>query len=394
MNSGARSREYALGREIRSAFFLGKAGWTAQFRGGHATISQYRLYKLLANLLWDWHWLSKSYSNAYDFHGAGDLVWVPHLFGGLCMGQPTLYEAGAADFKLQDGLYASLSQLGQCKMYSLYGFKTMRAADGKFSLSFIDPGYQLERRARVEDQERHYWTKLLDVYCQLTVDELNSMATCRTPGATLLSVRAQLVRWHKNTTKALNAFATGRAAEIDVGLYFRSARECADQFHEKLRIWDHIGEPRQHVADLAAKTELAGRVPMLLDLPQYRFAGDRVEALRRHEPVIAALQSVFSQIEALWLKKGVDSEALEERLGLLSGRDLVEKRLCDASVWMALALGTRTRELARLCQDLIDACVNAVASESGVTIPRQSDFYNAVASSEYPLPRDHFKPGF
>lgn len=397
MNSGDLSREYALGREIRSAYYLGKAGWTLQQRSRQKFVYSRSLYKLLANLIWDWHRLSANEVNdfrPYPFHGIGDLVWVPHLFGGLGMAQPTLYDASSNEFRLQDGLFASLAQLGQCKMYRLYGFNDMKPdAQGRMRLYFADAGYSLDRKARVDDAERHYWAKLLDIYCELTVDDLNALATCRTAGATLLSLRAQLVRWHKNVTKALTSFSEGDATDKVISAYRKSSLECADQFNEKLKLWANIGRARQSAIDAASNTELRGLVPAIADVPAFGGADAKVSVLRRYADCVAALQYLFLQVDALWRGETVSTDAVETKLRIVDSA-VGTSNLCEPSAWNSLFLAKETRRVASLCRSLADAAIAEIASAAEITIPRQKEFYEAVAGPDYPLPREHFLPGF
>src|SRR5580765_3098645 len=84
LNSGERSRPELL-RPARTAYFINAAGVTAQslLPDPEAGISTRRLFKLLANTVWEWHWLSHLYKKRFRFLGCGDLLWVPHYFGAL-----------------------------------------------------------------------------------------------------------------------------------------------------------------------------------------------------------------------------------------------------------------------------------------------------------------------
>jgi hypothetical protein len=391
LSSGDRSREYALGREIRSAYFLGKAGWTAQHRAGGSFIFKHRVYKLVANLIWDWHWLAAD----YDFNGIGDLVWVPHYFGGLGMARPTIYDS--TDFRLEDGLFASLGQLGQCRMYAVYGFRKMRSHEKDHVLYFEDAGYDLDRRARIDDHERHYWGKLLDIYCQMNSSELNAMATCRTAGAALLSVRAQLVRWRRHVRIALTALVEGRSQGSEIAEHFERAQGCASEFLEKQRIWDGIGPVIARAQSLAAGiTDLRDRVPAVADVELYGHAAAKLQDLRAFNDIVGAVHFLVMQVAALARAERAETEGIETKLRIIAA-DIPElpSNLCDASGWITDSLSPNAaRNVAERCRDLAEAVLDAISESTGVAIPRKKDFHMSLVGDHYPLPRESFKPGF
>jgi hypothetical protein len=96
--------------EERTALLFNLAGVHIQkVRSSSAVgVSSRRLYKVLANCIWDCHWLSHDHPAEFPFRGVGDLVWIPHRFGALGQVIPQLeYE----NLTLEHGLFANVFDL-------------------------------------------------------------------------------------------------------------------------------------------------------------------------------------------------------------------------------------------------------------------------------------------
>ena len=126
MISGDLTNKQKLCLEERTSFLVNftgvetKRALSIQSEG----VSTRRLYKILANTIYDWHWLSYDNPNRFAFRGVGELVWIPHRFGSLGLVAPSIeYNS---NIKLHYGLFANIIDLFASKEYAKWGYKEIK----------------------------------------------------------------------------------------------------------------------------------------------------------------------------------------------------------------------------------------------------------------------------
>lgn len=393
MISGGLSTSEAVAREERTALFLGLAGCVAQRRLGSSEVSSRKLYKLLANAIWDWHFLSVHPSGRFVFPGIGDLVWVPHLFGGIGQVVPSIHRD---DLELRDGLFVAIAQLSDVGLYVDHGLLGAESGAGGVEFRFA-PFIPLDVRERslVQRHEQYYWEELINLYAQFDDETLDAMASCRAPSATLYCLLAQMIRWRRHVAKALSALEEGRARDVDVDQHFERARFCTHQFFVKVEYWRNIDRYRATVSAAAVRTDFATIAPCIGDNGPQSLVSFQLAALLDVAEAFHAIHYVCRQVQLRIRRSEVSSAKLEGELRLLGAFVArSEAELCAPEPWHALFYAGPDNELASKCLILVHSVFDRIAERIRHPIPRQKDFYRKFIELHYPLPRAHFEPGF
>ena len=394
MTFGDLSNNQLIDRETRTAYFLGALGSNAQSVFGVATLSSHKCYKLLANLIWEWHFLSKNYPRRFAFPGIGDFVWTPHLYGSLGKVAPLMREP---DFPLEHGLFASLSSLTEVGTYVSYGLLEPIVVSGRVELRFAAfMPYEMKRQSLVQENERHYWDLLTTVYSRCSDDELNALASCRTPAATVESLTIQLIRWRHHMSEALRGVVGGRGATSEIMAHFQQARFCIHQFFVKREFWLKADDYAQRLTDYAQSTELGDVLPQRHDLDELQNTSrTELKTLLLHADDVHALHFVCRQVHKKVTDEERDPRRMEETLERLATfMGMIGDELFDPPVWHSLFLGGDNKALATRALQLIDLFFARFAVVFDRTILDQTTYYHDLIRGRYLLPRTHFERGF
>lgn len=393
MSSGALSKSQAIDRETRTAYLVGFTGTYAQAYYRTDQISTHKCYKLLANIIWDWHWLSKLHPDRFAFPGIGDLVWVPHLYGGLGKVAPSIREP---EFRLEHGLFAALSDLSSVGVYASHGLVRPVPGSAGVEVQFAKfmPS-RLKQKSLVQPLERDLWEQLLSVYVQCSDEQLNALASCRTPVATVESLVVELIRWRQHMGRALRFVVEGRASDPAVAKQFQQARFCIHQFFVKAKFWSEMAKHRSAVNLLANRTEVGDLVPMQTDLADRK---DRAESelavLIGCGDDIHAMHFVCRQIDKRLHAERLDPRRLEVQLDRLAKLHGSANDIFDANTWHSLLFGGPDKDLAARGLRLIELTFQSLSMLLDRELPPQRAYYERLMGDRYPLPRDHFERGF
>lgn len=394
MISGGLTSDQAVNREERTALFFCAAGALIQKRLNVARVTTRKLYKILANALWDWHWLPLL-NKKFLWHGIGDLVWVPHLFGGIAQVHPSIHHN---NFHLTEGLFATWSQLAEIAMYEEYGLLDVATEEGSVSLQFAPViEFELLAKSPVETPEWFHWKELIELYVSLDDETLDAAASCRNDIAALLCIAAQMIRWRKHVVEAFSKIEEGPVDNPAINIHLTRARGCASQFEAKIGYLAERETYLGRVAAAAVGTPFAGFAPAVNLLSKHENAGHHLDQLVKHAEVFYALHRVARLVQKRLLGEPYEADRLEKAMEQLRqflwARASEVKKLCDAVSWHALFCAGPEPELARSGLALIRAVFNKLQL-LGREMPNQRDFYHLVMSNvQYPLPRDHFQSG-
>src|ERR1039458_6579035 len=175
------SKSAQLRSEEKTALLFSLAGVAIQQVRGTDNISGRRLFKVLANCVWDWSWIPIASKQQFLVSEVADLVWVPHRFGALGLVKPTIRYV---DIPLQYGLFAHPNELLQCGQYAKYNIASFTDAKGKPRLRFpAFISFEQQKHAGVNDIDLHSWPQLTGFYGTLEDETLDALASCRTETA-------------------------------------------------------------------------------------------------------------------------------------------------------------------------------------------------------------------
>jgi hypothetical protein len=261
---------------------------------GSALVPYQRLYKVLANVIWDWYWLPKSlFSDHRLFLPIPALRWTPHRFGALGLISPLLdypvrRRHGWVDF-------ADLIRCGIFKRYKIQ-FDPARGA-------FAFPPVPAELRAggAIKDEtDRHRWETLSRIYAlcgqEFNVETLDALASCRTGTAAFHSLWVQVIVW-KQACRDLAALLRDSVDPFSdnedrwhIEDFLEREAAAAANFSRKIRYWNQMADYFSRVAPIFADSEFKG-APTRLQSESCRWAG-MVDAIRPFEKILESADKV------------------------------------------------------------------------------------------------------
>lgn len=404
MNSGALTKKQILLMEERTSFFINLAGIHTQETLGlvEKGVPTRKLYKVLANVITEWHWLSFRSPEKFSFEGTGWLVWVPHRFGALGLVASNLEYS--SQVRLHSGVFPNVIDLFTSGIYAKYGFRGVRREGDERHLLFAPyMPFDLLQKSRTGSQERHFWPKLVEVYAKLDDKTLDALSSCRNESTCAHSLWIQLVSWKRHMGTVLdliqqNGTAHLRDEEKDLlRSHLRNARACVKQFAVKLGYRNDIAKYIEAVRQGAAHTEFAQQIPCLDEIPTISSQiGSKCEILANLSESVYALHGICGELRKLidldHTNEQPDKVVLERNLGLIS-QLTGSSDLLDLRRWLVLLMNHNEREMARLCFELVDSVFGCFEKRLDLKIMRPTPHYKAFLSDYYPLPSGHFIKG-
>lgn len=404
MNSGDLTKKQILLMEERTSFFINLAGIHTQEILGLAEkgVSTRKLYKVLANAITDWHWLSFRSPNKFAFEGIGWLVWVPHRFGALGLVASNLEYS--SQVTLHSGVFPNIVDLFTSGIYAKYGFRGVRREGDERHLLFAPyMPFDLLQKSRTGPQERHFWPKLVQLYAGLDDTALDALSSCRNESASAHSLWIQLVSWRRHMGTVLDFIQKKGTVNLrdkdkaSLRDHLRNARACVKQFAVKLGYRNEIAKYIEAIKERAANTEFAEEMPCLDELPTISSQiGAKYEVLAGLAESIYALHGVCGELRKLidldHTNEQPDKISLEKNL-LVMGEFIESADLLDLRRWLVLLMHRNEREMARLCSELVDTAFDCFEGKLGLRILRPTPHYKAFLTDYYPLPNSHFTKG-
>lgn len=390
--------------EERTALLINLAGVTAQktLAAFDQGVSTRRFYKILANAIYDWHWLSFNHKDVFVFNGIGNLVWTPHRFGSLGQVKPAIEYEGE-DIKLHHGQFANMADLFKSKIYNSYGYRGTTGTLGQHY--FLFPAfisYDALTKSRVEPQEQHFWEELVKIYSSLSDSSLDAMASCRTKTAGFHSLWIQFVMWKRYMGTAIDMLNTQNPMSYDSDTRQRlmenieSARACIRQIFLKIKYQSNIQEHIDGVKKSATYTELSSYLPCVDELEP--------SVVNKYEIFVefsTALETLHDICREFQIHQGLDKQehnvsltVLESKLQDIGLSLKLSSDLVDTIKWCNLFLQKDTRkEIAQRIMILIETSFGVFEEKLGLKFERPSGHYGKFITQYYPLPTEHFVQG-
>ena len=398
MTSGDLTDIAKLRLQERTSLFINSAGTQIQRRENCAAtgVSTKRLYKVIANAIWDWHWLAHGILPNSSINGIGDLVWVPHRFGALGLVVPKITYRHVV---LWHGHFANYLELFAGKTYSQHGFRGIRQERGERFLLFSQQTMDLERMKKqaLTSDEWTYWRELIDCYAGQTTETLNACASCRNQTSTLHNLWIQYVVWKHNMSTVARTLRELAVAQRSPFIEERilHARFAIKQVAAKIEYYDNRQLYLARIKEASSFTEFAAAVPVTSEGLHWEASSE--EALTKLIALAPTLEALHDLAEVLCNRLGLCSGGasgpvdMEDALGRLS--TLQATADLRPSVWDPIWLRANAREAGARMASLFDDVFTAIGLQTGLQFAKLGDHYGEYLKA-YPLPVEGFTSGF
>ncbi len=400
MNFGALTDKAKLILEERTALLINLAGTTTQeaLSVVEEGVLARKFYKILANVIIDWHWLS--YKKKYQLNGIGYLVWAPHRFGGLGQINPAIeYE----QVELHFGVFANMAELFSLKPYNTYGYRdTVVKAAQRYYLFPAYISFEALSNSGVEPQEQYYWKELVKIYSKMDDSLLDALASSRTRTLTVHNLWTLFVLWERYMGKAINTLRRRHPASLDdvkkkeLLMNINNARGCIKEIFLIIEYHRNIDKHIEEGREYAINSELSPLVPCIDEMSSPIV--NKLDLFIVLADVLEALHDVCREFQ-IHLDLGDAQEikslsTLEKNLKYLAKNLELESDLVNPEQWHLLFLQDGARkETARLVLKLIKATFNVFEKKLQLNLGRLTGHYENFLFKNYPLPSDHFIPG-
>lgn len=405
MNFGEPTDSQKLSLEQRSSAFFNLAGVRAQevLNCSNEGISTRKIYKILANAIQDWHWLSFKDKEQFQFNGIGGLIWIPHRFGSLGLIRPFIQY----NVTFRQGLFPDIPALVSTDEYAKYGCRAIRKGEHNRIVFAPDLSFEMLQKIPLEIQERHFWDKIVGIYARLDDDTLDALASCRNNVTSAHSLWIQFVHWQREMGKAFDLLREKDLNSMEedekkrTRNHIAGARACIHHIKVKIGYRTNIARFVDIVKDSITNPNLESYLPCL-DAPDQKSYPSNLD----FNNFVAVFEYLEALHEVCWesLMQGdiyergekADLEKLEQCLIKLSSLSDISNTLIDPKRWFTLLLPPKekNKEIASLCLKLIKAVFGKFQYKLKVSFLYPTEHYNEFLTNYYPLPYNHFLPGF
>jgi hypothetical protein len=375
--------------EEKTALLFSLAGVAIQQARRTDSVSSRRLFKVLANCVWDWSWIPIASKQQFLVSEVADLVWVPHRFGALGLVKPTIKYLG---IPLQYGLFAHPAQLIGCGVYAKYNIASFSDPQGRPRVRFpAFISFEQQKHAGVNDIDLHFWPQLAGFYGALEDETLDALASCRTETAVVHSLWAQIVLWREDVSvmaRILQDFPPDTRTPLqksDLNEATLQATAAASQFGKKATYWRRRDEVLSKVHAHAPHFELGTYVPTITANPKCQFA-PKIKAFLALEPTIGAANLLVQGLCAqLGLHdKLVDIKRAEEAVEVLNANR--PDKLSFQTV-AALWFDRSDADVGEFIEQLLATTTQQLEVAVDVPIAEARRHYKEHVNDRYPLPR-------
>lgn len=400
---GVISHKQELILEDRTSFFINYAGSVIQneLHIEKYGVSTRKLYKVLANVIIDWHWLSKINFQEYNFSGAGELVWIPHRFGGIQQIVPSVAYTG---IKKSHELFVNILDLIGFPEYSKYGIRGVIENNGQRHILFpTSISYKLMKKTRVEDNERYHWGNLIKIYSKLPDSTLDSLASCRTITLCLQCLWIQFVMWKYYLNSLLTSiinnddpFSENNKSKIKY--FYSSSSACIKQLFVKLNYYNNINSSIEELQEISKNTEYQRNIPCNFELNSMQFNKANLEIFQACTSILESLHEICTQFinlnHIMNDYEEVDFTLLEDSLDIMINKTQLSSTLFDINQWITIFLGKdNEKEIAIKLLTLINIIFNHFENKLGLQFNPPNLHYKSFLENQYPLPKLHFIDG-
>jgi len=168
----------------------------------------------------------------------------------------------------------------------------------------------------------------------------------------------------------------------------------------KIGFRQNLGQYVERVKSAAAATELTNYLPCLDELDPAKTPTLDFDKFVHLYPYMAAMSEIceecLKQTDILQVAGVAELEVIDQRLRELGRFGSIRRTLIDPRRWFTLLRPPKdkNKEIARLCLELITDLFRAFEQELQLPIARPTEHYSDFLARHYPLPNDHFLPGF
>lgn len=398
MSFGTLTEVDKLRLQERTSLFINSAGTAIQRTANvsDAGVSAMKLYKVLANAIWDWHWLADSNKGNSAILGIGDLKWVPHRFGSLGQVAPQLKYP---NISLRHGYFATFAELYQSKLYSQFGFRGARVvgSDTHFFFSKQPLTVQQVKKQALTIEEWLYWAQIIECYSRQTLETLNAMASCRNDTAFFHNLWIQYVVWKRNAGVLMARLRDQEIGTIrDVDELISSASASIAQLRLKSNYYRDREKYVALVREAASYTEFSTSVPFLREGTTWSCA--MTEKSDKLRCLIPSLESLHELVVAMCYRIGIvsvesEQNSVEGILGSLVEAIPQMASKIEMNAWNSIWLRRNVKQVGAEVLNLINLVYSAIEELVGLEFGRVGDHYRCFFK-EYPLPCDGFTSGY
>lgn len=398
MSFGSLTEVDKLRLQERTSLFINSAGTAIQraTSAGDTGVSTMKLYKVLANAIWDWHWLAHSSTSTSAILGVGDLKWVPHRFGPLGQVAPQLKYPHIA---LRHGYFATFPELFQSKLYTQFGFREARMVGAETYFLFSKQPITLQRvkKQALTVEEWHYWEQIVECYARQSTETLNAMASSRNGTTVLHSLWFQYVVWKRNAGVLMASLRDQEVGTIkNIPELISSASASIGQLRLKS---SHFEDRERYIALIregASYTEFFGKVPFLEE--DVRWAGLLTEKVAKLRDLIPALEALHELLITLCGRVGILSLKTEPASVELTIERLIKTlppmaSKVEVNAWNSIWLRRNVKQIGAEVLILINLAYAAMSESLGLEFGRVGDHYRYFFGN-YPLPIERFAQGY
>jgi hypothetical protein len=375
-----------LRREERTAIFLALAGISIQRKQGSGPVFSRRLFKVLANCIWDWAFLPHVSEGRIRVGNPGDLVWVPYRYGSLGHIMPTICYDG---IELLDGLFAHPIDLFRCPQYSKYGIEVVTGQNGKPALQFPQfISFKDQTHSGVQHVDLNFWNEAVSFYAGQPDEVLDALASCRTETATSLNLWTQLMFWKEDTLKAAQLLRDAASFEAEPvrGRLQRIASDAfgaASQFSTKVGYWQTRDQVVLKASSKADRSEIAEFIPILSVRPGCPAAA-RLPVLLGFEGYVRNCDNIvrflFGRLAII--EPTFDIDQAEEALDVLSGFLSVQLPFQPFAV---LAYQKNGKAIGQYIEDLMSRFCSRTVNLLGLGLQERRVHFRDMVKHHYPL---------
>lgn len=299
-NKSSNTEKHKLLQEERTALFINLAGVYAQqeLSSTDEGISSNKLLKILANAILDWHWLSKQHPTKFQFHGIGELKWVPVRGGATSLVTPGIDYAG---IKLHHGYFANPVDLFNLSLeYRKYGFKGIIGKNNFLFPPFIQ--FETLEKSLLEKHEIHYWEILIKAYAGLNDSALNALASCRNNLTSVLCIWTQFALWKRYMEIAVDILRQETIDLLDVSKKekisgrFQDAGKCIEHVFSLINYKDEVLKFRKQIEKRSENTELHFLIPQLEEQDSSLWS-DKYEEIKKLSYLLKDLNSICEDFQ-------------------------------------------------------------------------------------------------
>jgi hypothetical protein len=359
-------------------------------------VSTKQFYKVLANAIWDWHWLVSTRPNNGNVLGIGDLTWTPHRFGALGMVVPSIKYTHSV---LTHGYFVDYMDLFQSKLYSRFGFRGVREqGQDRYILFGVSPiPVEVIKKFSFTVDEAILWRQLIECYASQSADVLNACASCRNHTTAFHSLWFQFVVWRRNMTVLMTRLRDTQVARSNESdRLIKSAQFSVKQLQVKLKYYENRELHISAIRAAAEYTELGTQLPFLNE--GKGWSEDSMKSLTDLQRLIPLLEALHELMLIALSSLGlgglsVDSAAVDNSLEIMARWMPGLEQLLQPNVWHSLLLLRDGKRVGAISIELVNSTFDFLSKESGLQFRRVSDHYR-VFLENYPLPTEGFIVGF